>query len=101
MEVDAHVLPKISGYSPNSSIKINELSHLKNLVLTDPNFSGQEIIEILLGTAIHAAIIDNLRRAGPLDPIAMQTKLGWIVSGNYGGGPVCGIVDQSNFNEQI
>ena len=99
MEVDPHVLPIISGYSPSSSVKFNELNHLRNLVLADPNFNGHGNIEVLLGTAIHAAIINNVCRVGPLDPIAMKTKLGWIVSGNYGGEPVRGIVDQPKFNE--
>ena len=30
MEVEAHILPKISGYNPNSSVKFKELNHLKN-----------------------------------------------------------------------
>ena len=65
---------------------------MKSLVLADPEFNGQGQIEVLLGAPFHASIIEGeVRKGGPLDPIAMNSKLGWIVSGNSGVGSVCGL----------
>ena len=56
LEVEAFVLPKITAYAPNNKIKINELVHLKSLVLADPEFYGRGQIELLLGASVHASL---------------------------------------------
>ena len=71
LEVEAHIIPKISGYVPTTSIEIDKLNHLKDSVLADPKFTKKGQIEVLLGTTVHAAIVDHVRRAAPSDPIAM------------------------------
>ena len=42
-----------------------------------------------------------MRRAGPLDPIVMSSKLSWIVSGNSGGGSNCSVVDSLESNDTL
>ena len=101
LEVEAHVIPKISGYVPTTSLEIDKLDHLKDLVLADPKFTKKGQIEILLGTTVQAAIVDQVCRASPSDPIATSTKLGWIVSGNAGGGFNCNVVDSFESNDTL
>ena len=47
LEVEAYVLPKITAYTPFCSIKADDLNHLRNLSLVDPNFSGTAQIQVL------------------------------------------------------
>ena len=92
LEVEAYVLPKITAYAPYCSIKADDLDYLKNLTLADPNFSGTAQIQVLLGASVHALIVDGpVVRGSPFEPIAMNSKLGWIVSGNSGVGSICGL----------
>lgn len=55
---------------------------MKGLVLADPHFSDTGTIDLLLGTDIHAQIVEcGIIKGGPHEPIATQTRLGWLISG--------------------
>ena len=85
--VDALVLPNISGYKVTESSIDNNWNHLKQLQLADPNFLKSERIEILLGSEIHALIVESSVIKGKVgEPIATNTKLGWVISGPSGMG---------------
>ena len=92
LEVEAYILPKITAFVPFCSIKADDLEHLRNLSLADPNFSGRTQIQVLLGASVHASIVEGtVVRGSPFETIAMNSKLGWIVSGNSGVGSICGL----------
>ena len=80
---EAYVIPKISSYWPKVAKNTSWLAHLKNLVLADPNFWKAKRIDMLLGSSVHATIIELGICKGSLDePIAMKSKFGWLLSGN-------------------
>lgn len=61
--------------------------HLSSLELADPHTEKQNRIDILLGAAVHGAILEpGLVKGNDGEPIAQKTQLGWIVSG--GGGEI-------------
>ncbi|CAB0039804.1 unnamed protein product [Trichogramma brassicae] len=78
----AYVLPAITNYQPFCK-QSREWQHIEGLQLADPNFTRPGRIDLLLSTQIHARIIQaGLRKGDEKAPIAMQTQLGWILSGN-------------------
>ena len=85
IEVLAFVISRVSSYSPTASKRCKELDHISGLLLADPNFHKRGQIEILLSASVHASIVEEkIKRGAPNDPIAISTKLGWVISGNAG-----------------
>ena len=84
-EVEALILPKVSGYKPIESTKGKTWSYLENLMLAYPHFSTAHPIDMLLRATVHAQIVESqVIKAKGDDPIATKTQLGWIVSGPMG-----------------
>ena len=81
--VQALVLPRISAYSPPTIRSSSEMSHISGLNLADPNFMDPGHIDLLLGAAIHARIVEGqVVRGKENEPIATCSLLGWLLSGN-------------------
>ena len=98
--IEAYVIPKITSYSPTANEFSSALSHIRGLNLADPGFCKRGQIEILLGASVHASIIEGEVKRGTLgEPIAMNSKLGWIISGNSGIGSSCCLSIISECNE--
>ncbi|XP_055842511.1 uncharacterized protein LOC129909455 [Episyrphus balteatus] len=82
LSVDAFILPKITSRLPTSKIPFQSWPHLEKLPLADPTFNSPGKIDILLGADSYAQIMMNgLRRGSRNDPIAQETKLGWVILG--------------------
>ncbi|KMQ86195.1 hypothetical protein RF55_14897 [Lasius niger] len=82
LSVSSLVLPRLSVYSGCADGDVRTWSHIDGLELADPEFSSRDPIELLLGADAYASIVQpDLRRGGPLEPIAQRTQLGWILMG--------------------
>ena len=89
IEVIAYVISKVYSYSLTAWNESKQLDHISDFLLADPNFHKRSKIEILLGASVHASIIkEDIIRGVLTGPIAMNSKLGWIISGNVGIGSV-------------
>jgi len=85
LTVQALVLPRHTVYSGVSSMLRKEWSHLRGIELADPDFAADDRIELLLGADVYASILEpGLRRGNELEPVAQETRLGWILSGPVG-----------------
>ena len=77
IDVNFHVIPKITGSLPNAIVDISQMRHLK---LAYPKFSVPGKIDMLLGAdIIEDLMLDN--RIGDNGLIIRESLLGWIVSG--------------------
>ncbi|XP_024879014.1 uncharacterized protein LOC112459228 [Temnothorax curvispinosus] len=86
LTVSSLVLPKLSVYSGAAESGSGSWPHVDGLTLADPEFRARDPVELLLGAEAYASIIlEDLRRGGPLEPIAHRTQLGWILMGAVGG----------------
>ncbi|CAG9834790.1 unnamed protein product [Diabrotica balteata] len=80
MKIEALVLRKLTKNLPENEIQIKERNH-RNLVLADPNFNETGSIDILLGAKEYSLILLYEVDRTKNDLFALNTKLGWIMSG--------------------
>lgn len=80
---DVLIMPKLIKHLPSNTFDNAQYMHINNLPLADPEFNISKPIDILLDAKIYSEIIMNgLVKGSPQEPIAQQTKMGWILSGN-------------------
>lgn len=82
--VDAKVaiIPTITSDLPLYPLKTANLQHVKGLPLADPQFATPGQIDLLLAGDVYGKIIQSGLCKGQIDePIAQNTSLGWILSG--------------------
>ncbi|XP_011685200.1 PREDICTED: uncharacterized protein LOC105448376 [Wasmannia auropunctata] len=85
LEISALVFPHLTVYGGVAARRPRSWLHLEGLELADPEFLNQDPIELLLGADVFAHIaLPGLRKGGPLEPIAQQTQLGWVILGAAG-----------------
>lgn len=82
LPIEALLVRNITNLKPLMFSTNNEWQHFNKLQLADPNYNKSSKIDLLLGASIYAEIIqDGVVKGFVHEPIAQQTKLGWIVSG--------------------
>lgn len=76
------IIPSITSDLPLFPLKISQLHHIHDLLLADPHFDTPGPIDLLLAGDVHAKIIQcGLRKGALNEPVAQNTSLGWIISG--------------------
>lgn len=81
--VKSLVVKTITDTQKIDSTNVKKWRHVKNLDLADPQFFEANKIDILLGASAYAEIIlSGIRKGQTNEPIAQQTKLGWIIFGS-------------------
>ena len=86
LEVDAHILSRITSNLPEFSINRSDLSHFKNLQLADPFFNVSCEIDILIEHFFQ--ILKSKRIQGSNNqPTAQETIFGWIIGGKWESSP--------------
>lgn len=102
LQLNALVLPKITTLN---LVEINkQWKHINNIQLADPCLDKNGRIDILIGAETFAEILLNgVVKGKPLQPIAQNTKFGWILSGktSFGHTPVIPIMSVMIENEAI
>ncbi|XP_071635052.1 uncharacterized protein [Temnothorax longispinosus] len=82
VQMQAHILPKLTSPIPSFSHNKDNWSHLNNLELADPEFHERRSIDLIIGAELYSKIIEEgIIKGEPNTPIAQFTKIGWIVSG--------------------
>ena len=63
-------------------INVEEFSHLDGLELADDiEHDGNEEIDVLIGSDYYWTIVTGEMKKGESDPVAVNSKLGWLLSG--------------------
>lgn len=79
--VDAYVLNRLTSLLPERKI-VQVVPSFSTLELADPTYYQPGNIDLLLSTRVVGAImLDGLVKGPPGTPVAQNTKLGWILSG--------------------
>ncbi|KAH9629138.1 hypothetical protein HF086_008587 [Spodoptera exigua] len=80
---EALVISRVASNLPSVQFKKQSWPHLQHLQLADPEYNVSKPIDLLLDVSIYSQIImDGLIKGPSQAPIAQQTALGWILSGN-------------------
>lgn len=81
-DISSMVVQSIASTHAIESYNANKWQHLTHLPMANPQFFEHNRIDLLLGASAYAEIIlDGITKGKTDEPIAQQTKLGWIVSG--------------------
>lgn len=79
---DALVMPKLVNSLPQITFESKKYPHLQHIKLADPEYNISKRVDILLDAKIYSEILmGGLIKGTKQQPIAQQTKLGWILSG--------------------
>ena len=83
MQVDALILPTVTGIIPNNPINLEQVRKFKKLQLADPQYYQPGEIDILLGADVTLRLLGRRQiRSSATGPVAQLTKLGWVIGGN-------------------
>ncbi|UYV71355.1 hypothetical protein LAZ67_8002739 [Cordylochernes scorpioides] len=77
----AFVVGRVTADLPNFQIQSADFPHLENLLLADPEFYVTKPIDLILGADTFVEFIIGHKTDLKHHPIALNTKLGWLVSG--------------------
>ncbi|XP_026729604.1 uncharacterized protein LOC113495194 [Trichoplusia ni] len=82
IQVHAFVLGSITSILPSKKLEVFSWPELTQITLADPDFHTPSKIDILLGAEIYGQVLrEGLIKSSPNAPIAQNTVLGWILSG--------------------
>ncbi|XP_028166873.1 uncharacterized protein LOC114357459 [Ostrinia furnacalis] len=89
--VKAYVLKKLTSVIPKRKVNIQLSQSLTQLKLADPKFHTPHKIDLILGADIYSQIlVEGIIKGSPGSPLAQNTRLGWILSGQVHSEPVDG-----------
>ena len=63
------------------SVSVENCEHLSQLDLADPDCDSPRTVDVLIGSDYYWEFTDGEIRRGTTGPVAMRTKLGWVLSG--------------------
>lgn len=90
----------VKGFSKDHIAKWHHLHSLSSLA--DPSYYESHKIDLLLGGSAHADFISSgVVKGERHQPIAQQSKLGWIISGNTNVAKSCEILCRTTTFEQV
>ena len=79
---EAYILPSVTGKLPVAPCNNSNWTHLQNLQLADPGYAVPSEIDILVGADLFFDLLLSEKKIGPPgSPMALQSKLGWLVAG--------------------
>ena len=82
-EVQCYILKQLTKWLPDNDLDIGAWRHIKGLKWADPTFHKSGQIDVLLGMDVIVEIMKpGLVRGVNGQPMAQNTQLGWIISGN-------------------
>lgn len=78
----ALILPSLTSYAPKRVSDSSVLSHLSHLDWADPDPTGSDPVQVLIGADLYSDLILEGVRIGRSDhPFAQRSIFGWIISG--------------------
>ncbi|CAH2085909.1 unnamed protein product [Euphydryas editha] len=87
IKVKAHVLNKLTSCIPETKIVFQSWTPFIGIQLADPKFNIPNKIDLLLGAEVYSkVIVEGIVRGPPGYPVAQNTRLGWILSGQVSSG---------------
>lgn len=83
LDFTAMILGRLTSLIPSQETLVSKnLQHLIGLQLADPNYARPASVDCILGAEIYPGILlRGVRKGNTSEPIAQETRFGWILSG--------------------
>lgn len=104
IQMDVLITKKITKMLPNVEVPIDQYSHLKNILLADPEYNKPAPIDLSIGSDHWGQFaLNGVIKAGPEVPYAHQSELGWIVMGktNQKSSQIISLISNVEIEEQL
>ncbi|XP_046399958.1 uncharacterized protein LOC124166473 [Ischnura elegans] len=87
LKIPVLILNKLTSVLPNREVTHNNWPHIQGLQLADPFYYKRLPIDCILGADVYDAVLRNGVKRGPrATPVAQETVLGWILTGQTAAG---------------
>lgn len=81
VQMNVLITKKITEMLPNVEVHVDQYSHLKNILLADPECNKPVPIDLSMGSDYWGQFaLNGVIKAGPGVPYAHQPELGWVVN---------------------
>ncbi|XP_011881903.1 PREDICTED: uncharacterized protein LOC105569780, partial [Vollenhovia emeryi] len=77
----ADILPSLTNYTPRLTSEVTQWHHLSELKMADLNPLSSEPIDLIIGSDLYSRLLVGARCGASNQPSAINTHLGWILSG--------------------
>ena len=88
--IEAYGVPKVCGPLTRQNIEFTKkrYTHIESLVLADRNTAGKDLeVNVLIGLDFYHDFFTGNMNKGLEGPVALETSLGWVLSGRYESSP--------------
>lgn len=88
--IEAYGVPKVCGPLTKQDIEFTKkrYTHIECLGLADRNIAGKDLeVNVLIGLDFYHDFFTGNRETGLEGPVALETRLGWVLSGRYESSP--------------
>jgi len=83
--IEAYCVPNVCSPLTRQEYVKSSYPHVKGLTLADENAKGQNLnVDVLIGLDFYHSFFTGNLRTGLKGPVALESKLGWVLSGKFG-----------------
>ncbi|KAI5720304.1 hypothetical protein M8J77_004768 [Diaphorina citri] len=97
-QANALVVDMITGTLPSTCVPVESLHHLRHLPWADPEFHTPASVDAIVGAQLFSELFQVTRVLHPGGPVAMETRLGYVMMGSVSSASNSNQLDNHSFH---